>query len=422
MTERFQPHRYASALKASGDYGTDGGVLYRWRGTHWDAMVDDAACRDAYHWLVEHDVAFASHANASRAVDTAKLWVPQLPSPSDQVVIPCTNGYAYPASGAWRLGPVDKGLGLRHCLDCVFEPECRTASKFETFLRQILPDPAVRERVQEYVGYSLMADARHQRAQLWLGSGANGKGVLANIVQRLHRRTAAVRLNALEGFALSECIGASLIFVDEVPRASINESLIKSLIAAEKIAIDRKYQSPISVNLHAKWLVLGNTLPLIRDHSVGFWRRWDIVPFTVTVPEADRDSLLAETIIGTELPGVLNWALEGLLRLQERGRFGPMPPAMDAAMRAGMRTAQREGDSVKAWFEGNAVGVCDALQLKKKDVYGHYQGWCDSQRLLAAESEQFWKAVRKLARDFREGRPRQDGAQTRMCNLRIATD
>ena len=40
-------------------------------------------------------------------------------------------------------------------------------------------------------------DARYQRAQFWLGEGANGKGVLVNIVQALHGRIAAMALDKL---------------------------------------------------------------------------------------------------------------------------------------------------------------------------------------------------------------------------------
>src|SRR5665647_1927621 len=152
-----------------------------------------------------------------------------------------------------------------------------------------------------------MADARYQRAQLWLGGGANGKDVLVNVVQALHGNIAAVSLDALEGFRLSVLVGASLIYADEVPRARINEQLLKSMIAGEKIQVDRKYRDPVSVFVRGKWLVLGNQLPAITDHTTGFWRRWDVVPFCVTIPEAERDPMLASRIISNELAGVLCW-------------------------------------------------------------------------------------------------------------------
>jgi hypothetical protein len=63
---------------------------------------------------------------------------------------------------------------------------------------------------------------------------------------------------------------------------------------------------------------LGNHLPAITDHSTGFWRRWDVVPFSVTIPERERDPLLANTITVGKLPGHLNvW--------QGGGCFSPLP-------------------------------------------------------------------------------------------------
>src|SRR5206468_684062 len=113
----------------------------------------------------------------------------------------------------------------------------------------------------------------------------------------------------------------------------VNEQLLKSLIAGGRVMGDRKDKDPLSINVRGKWVGLGNHLPTITEHSTGFWRRWDIVPFNVTIPESRRDPLLAETIIREELSGVLNWALEGLVRLQKRGGFDAvMPKAMSVML------------------------------------------------------------------------------------------
>ena len=68
------------------------------------------------------------------------------------------------------------------------------------------------------------------------------------------------------------------------------------MIAGERILIDRKFRDPVSVHVRGKWLVLGNQLPVITDHSVGFWRRWDVVPFNVVIAEHARDPLLARPL------------------------------------------------------------------------------------------------------------------------------
>lgn len=216
--------------------------------------------------------------------------------------------------------------------------EARTVYKRKKIVKaareqyRVLPDPAVRNRVQEYIGYTLLPDARFQLAQIWLGSGANGKGTLANIVQALHERKAAASPSKLDGFHAAIVLGASLIYCDEAPPQDWCEQVMKSMIAGESVPIDRKYMPPITTRVSGKWLILANHIPVVKDQSNGFWRRFDIVPFSVEIPASERDPLLADHIIKHELTGVLNWALAGLQRLLARGRFDASPPpAMKAA-------------------------------------------------------------------------------------------
>lgn len=413
MNVRFEPHLYATTLSASGNYAVDGGLIHTWTGSHWSVTSDDIACKQAYRWIAAAEPRDATAENAKKAVSSAKLWLPDVVKESADIVIPCMNGYVQVKDGKVELTSPDKSLGLKHSLICEFQPDFGPATQFEKFLEMILPDTAVRSRVQEYIGYTLTSDARYQKAQLWLGSGANGKGVLANIVQKLHRNTAAIRLDALDGFSLSVLLGASLIYVDEVPKARINEQILKSLIAGEKIQIDRKYETPLSTHIRGKWLVLGNHLPAITDHSIGFWRRWDIIPFNVTIKESERDPLLANSIIRTEMPGVLNWALEGLLRLQKRGAFEVTLPL---AMHNILCDAKRESNSVQAWFEENDIVASHSLQSTKDEIYEHYREWCSRNGMASMASPRFWQTIRGIV-SLDEVRRREGSQQVRCCNL-----
>ena len=413
MNVRFEPHLYATTLSASGNYAVDGGLIHTWTGSHWSVTSDDIACKQAYRWIAAAEPRDATAENAKKAVNSAKLWLPDVVKESADIVIPCMNGYVQVKDGKVELTSPDKSLGLKHSLICEFQPDFGPATQFEKFLEMILPDTAVRSRVQEYIGYTLTSDARYQKAQLWLGSGANGKGVLANIVQKLHRNTAAIRLDALDGFSLSVLLGASLIYVDEVPKARINEQILKSLIAGEKIQIDRKYETPLSTHIRGKWLVLGNHLPAITDHSIGFWRRWDIIPFNVTIKESERDPLLANRIIRTEMPGVLNWALEGLLRLQKRGAFEVTLPL---AMQNILSDAKRESNSVQAWFEENDIVASHSLQSTKDEIYEHYREWCSRNGMASMASPRFWQTIRGIV-SLDEVRRREGSQQVRCCNL-----
>lgn len=412
---KFQPHDYADYLRTSGVWRQDGGVLHHWTGNFWWAMPEERAEKAAYDWIVLHDRANASWENARKAFKAAMLWCEEVPTTTADVVIPCMNGYLHVEDSALKLETANPTLGLRYQLSCAFDPNAPPSTQFMAFLEQVLPDKEVRARVQEYFGYTLTNDARYQLAQYWLGSGANGKGVLANILMALHSRPESVQLDALDGFKLSSLIDASLIYCDEAPRGRMNEQNIKSLIAGERVQIDRKYRDPVSVSLRAKWLVLGNHLPAITDHSNGFWRRWNIVPFDVVIPEHERNPRLAEIIIESELGGVLCWALEGLMRLQRRGRFETVLPA---SMVKVLRELKGQTDSVRGWVEECDISLSVELDTTKDEVYAHYRTWCSNNGLAALSSPRFWPRIRDIL-PYEERRARRGAIQKRVCSLAL---
>lgn len=417
MPARFNPHTYATFIKASGDYAAEGGSLYQWIGTHWQVVPDEEAYKDGYAWLVANDIENASAENAKKAVSSTILWVDRMPTSPADVVIPCQNGYVHLVDGVPTLRPAERQLGIKHVSSCSFLPDAEPPKRFQQFLDTCLPDQQVQGRVQEYIGYTFLPDARYQRAQCWIGDGANGKGVLSNIVQSLHTKVAAAKLHSLDKFLLSSLIGASLIVVDEAPKGRIDEDVLKSLIPGELVQIDRKNRDPICVRILGKWLVCGNHMPAVGDTSDGFWRKWDFVPFKTTIPEGQRDPLLAQSIIEHELPGVLNWALDGLVRLQRRGQFEPVLPR---PMQNLMERARQENDSIRAWIDEYGITVSANISTLKDQVYHHYRQWCLDSGMTAFAMPKFWKGLYDTLKVEVERR-RENGGQHRYCNLDIPT-
>jgi putative DNA primase/helicase len=74
------------------------------------------------------------------------------------------------------------------------------------------------------------------------------------------------------------------------------------------------------VRATAKLVVAANSRPKFLDSSEGLWRRLVAIPFRVVIPEAHQDKHIASKLL-EELPGIFNWALIGLQRLQSRGVF-----------------------------------------------------------------------------------------------------
>lgn len=417
---------YVAGLES---FSSSGGVLFKWVATHWQPLQDNEAERMAWEWMVGNTPERASAKAAAGCVSAAVLQVKPLPQPArnpDKVVIPCLNGHLT-LTNSGKTGGTDGGQlwerhlvessradGLTYVLDCSYSPGAE-AQEFKQFVEQVLPDETVREYVREYLGYTLLPDCRFQRAQFWLGSGANGKSTLAEIIAALHKKVAAMELNALDGFKLVNLLGASLAYVDETP-SRIDEQRLKMLISSGLVQVDRKFRDPINLRPTAKWIILGNQLPAISDQSSGFWRRLAIVPFSATFPDGQADPLLAQRIIGNELAGVLNWALAGLHRLLERGRF----PAMPAALLEQLDAGKRETNSVLSWFVNCDVEIDDKASTPKDVVYTSYSSWCKANGAAAVSAEKFWRRLASISgTTFPERKAVFDGKRLRVVPVLI---
>ena len=189
------------------------------------------------------------------------------------------------------------------------------------------------------------------------------------------------------------------------------------MISGDLMSVDRKYKSAISFRNTAKLIANANAMPSTADQSEGFWRRFHIIPFTQHFPDTNNDPLLARNIIRDELPGVLNWALEGLIRLLHRGKFPPLPEAVKHATARG----KRETNTVAGWFDESGIETGEQANNKKDHVYRRYNNWCKANGMSPVASSKFWERLKALLPDIQEWRPA--GSDRRRCvNVYLPTE
>lgn len=267
-------------------------------------------------------------------------------------------------------------------------------SLFGRYLRDSLPDEGIRNVVQELCAQTLLPN-NYGIAGWFYGQGANGKGVLMEVVEAIHRQACRLRLDRLaQRFALEPLIGASLVLVDEVANDKFDEELFKTLVTGNGVDIDRKYDKPLrSYRSRAKWIISSNTVPHIRDKSDGVWRRIVFVPWKVQIDESKRIPDLDKRIIQNELHIVLDWLLMGAVRIVKRGRF-LSEDEMPEIIRAGKREMRLESDSVRAWVDDEGVHHAPTVWTPNDDIYKSYADWCDGAQRTPLGVEMFWKSIR----------------------------
>ena len=147
---------------------------------------------------------------------------------------------------------------------------------FETFLTQVFEDEDTVKFVQEWFGYTLYSGHKANSLLIGVGSGANGKSTLFDILAQLVgiSNVSSVPLSNFNSeFGLEPLIGMKLNLATESDADAFKTGKLKALTAGEAISVNRKNKTEITIILPTKFVFLVNELPILSDSSLGFERR-----------------------------------------------------------------------------------------------------------------------------------------------------
>ncbi len=193
---------------------------------------------------------------------------------------------------------------------------------FIKFLNEVFEDDQERVRlIQQLFGYCLTSSTKAQKAFILHGSGANGKSVLLSILTALvgNENVSNLPISSLgSSFKVVDLLDKRVNIVSEGNfKANIFSSeVFKAVVAGDSCFAEYKYGDTFSLHPKCKIIIAVNHLPNINDTSYGMERRLIIIPFTRIFKPEEQDKFLAQKLI-KELPGIFNFALEGLKELRQ---------------------------------------------------------------------------------------------------------
>ena len=312
-----------------------------------------------------------------------------------QFRIALTNGTVAPFSG--QLVANDPDYFLRTQLPFPFNP-LACCPRWNQFLQEVFEhDEDRRQKIlflQEMVGYLLTPSTEHH-VQFWLvGEGSNGKSVILQVIMWLlgSENVSNVPLHSLgQRFYLAQLVGKLANICDEIAAGiQLNDAVLKSVVSGGTLQAERKGEQPFEFTPYARLVASTNVLPRTADRSHGFFRRIKILPFTRIFAPHEQDRSLAMTL-QEELPGIFNWALQGLRRLQRRGHFTEVPSSqqMEAHYRATLDPAQA--------FIQTQLQSCAAdnkpLRTLSSTVYAAFEAYCATHGYELIAPSSFGKAM-----------------------------
>jgi len=291
-----------------------------------------------------------------------------------------------------------------------FKPDVRS-ELWERALERVLPDPEVRAFIQRAVGYSLTGEIGEQVLFLLWGAGANGKttfietllGLLGDFAVKTPAETLLAKRDTGIPNDVAKLRGARFIAAVEAEEGRrLAEARVKELTGGDTVAARFMRGEWFTFRLQGKLWLASNHRPVVRGTDHAMWRRIRLIPFTVTIPEEERDPHLGEKL-RAEHVGILSWAVEGCLAWQRDGLCAP------EAVRVATDDYRAEQDVLGGFLSESCV-VGEAFRVASADLYRAYKAWCDSSGEKPIRQRDLGLRLRERGfRPDREGKSRERG-------------
>jgi len=231
----------------------------------------------------------------------------------------------------FQLEPHRASLYLTNQLDFNYEPDAHS-SMWHQFLNSSLVQPgtdetdwALKDLVQEYLGYSMTADTSFKAAAWLVGKPDSGKSTLITFIRSLLGNLhTTIDLNQLatNRFMLSEIVGKRAVtFTEARVNSVLPDDIFKSIVGGtDEIYADIKNKPGITFTPKAKFWWAMNDMPRVNDRSGAVFNRLYPIPFNRSIPQSQRIANLS-ALLHLERAAVFHWAIVGYIRLKRRGHF-----------------------------------------------------------------------------------------------------
>ncbi|PHG57591.1 phage/plasmid primase, P4 family [Bacillus toyonensis] len=297
-----------------------------------------------------------------------------------------------------KLQQHDRELGLTKITNITFDENAKCPT-WLTFLDQIfLGDKALIEYMQRLIGYSLTGDISEQIMMFLVGGGSNGKSTFINIIKDImgdygKQAKSDTFIKKKESGAnndIARLVGSRFVSAIESEEGEkLADSFVKQITGGEPVLARFLRQEFFEFIPEFKVFFTTNHKPIIGGLDEGIWRRVKLIPFNLNLPSYKRDKRLPEKL-SLEMPGILNWAIEGCMKWQRDGLKEPKVVAE--------ATGKYKDDmDILAPFLDEVCYVDEreneSVMIEAKELYNVYERWCFNSGERALGNRSFYRML-----------------------------
>ena len=303
-----------------------------------------------------------------------------------------------------------------------YDPSAYCADLDKMLNRVFLGDREVIDLFGEMIGAGLIKHGRYQKAFMLYGSGSNGKSTVLDTIKTFIGATnySAIPLEKVtERFNPAELENKLFNIGDDVDNVTLKDTgTLKKLFAGNALSVERKGETPFTIEPYATHIYSCNTIPRSFDKSDGFYRRWLFVPFNAkfSSEDPDFDPLIEDKITtDTALSYLLNIAIRGAQRLIKRGHF-----TEPASVKEALEAYKADNSNTLSWIEDKGLTMDTFLNQPTDKLYSDFVDWCKLSGIKPANitgKKTFYKEV--INKYEFEDKPRQKSDGKRYFLLRL---
>lgn len=270
--------------------------------------------------------------------------------------------------------------------------ECPT---WNSFLIDIIPDEQTRLFVQRAVGYTLTGLTSEDMLFILYGTGSNGKSTFVETLgEMLGRYSKTIKPETLIVNDKSNTIkteiaaicGARFVRTSEIDEGKrLSESLVKQLTGGDTVSTRFLFGKDFEYEPTYKIWISTNHKPKIYGNDDGIWRRICLIPFMVKIEGEKKDKFL-DLKLKKELPGILNWALKGLVEWKKQG-LNPPPEVQNATLE------YRKDEDVLQGFIEDCLEKAQNHSISASELYDFYKLYCEQNGTVLLTSTTFGKKM-----------------------------
>ncbi len=396
-------------------------LIYRWNGQYWELVNPGFIRKAAIQKLGRYATTAKANDAVAQVVDLARLENGRMNAEPEMICL--QNGMC--DTRTLEIKPHRREYYATFQLPISADPRTPVdCPRWKEFLDQTVQIPEVIAELQEFFGYCLVPTTKFEKALFLIGPGSDGKSTCLTVLQALvgPENCAHLNLNELDDqFLRASLHNKALNVFTEVNSKMLSSGYFKAIVTGEPLQAAFKFRDTFTFKPTCKLAFSANRFPRVVDHSDGFWRRPLPIRFRRQFFGSDIDPDMAEKLL-EELPGIFLWALVGLARLRERGRFEESRTTRELI--AGYRTdnnpllafVQERCTQAKTWNGAPA-------EEKKDDLFKAYREFCEEGGYKPLAKNHFARGLREVVPSISTKRARDGNGRVQVfVGIRLISD